>query len=143
MNADCKGALAQLNKSYKAFVHNGNSMSKQAVKEVLEYAISRGYDHTGMLRDAEIDSILTKGTTIEQWDRYYADLKSHEERVEREKPIPIPLYFTHYRPTPNWPVHAETRQQAELIYWQALSSWEMMRSCDAPNKPGYYRANND
>ena len=23
------------------------------------------------------------------------------------------------------------------------SQWEMMRSCDAPNKPGYYRANND
>lgn len=23
------------------------------------------------------------------------------------------------------------------------SQWEMMRSCDAPNRPGYYRANND
>ena len=143
MNADCKGALAQLNRSYKAFVHNGGSMSKQAVKKVLEYAISKGYEHTGMIRDAEIDFILTKGTTIEQWDRYYADLKAHEERCEREKPTPIPPYFTHYIPTPNWPEHAETRQNAERIYNQALSQWEMMCSCDAPNKPGYYRANND
>ena len=28
-------------------------------------------------------------------------------------------------------------------YQKKLSEWEMMRSCDATNKPGYYRANND
>jgi hypothetical protein len=58
MNADCKGALAQINKAYKAFVHNGKQMSKAEVKAVLEYAIKKGYDHTGMLSDEEVDNIL-------------------------------------------------------------------------------------
>lgn len=143
MNADVKGALNQINVSWKAFIHNGRPMTKLQVRAVLEYAIGKGYEHTGQISDSEIDAILNHGTTKEQWDRYYAELKAHEERVEREKPIPIPLYFTHYKPTPNWPEHAETRQNAERIYRQAVSKWEMMRSCDAPNKPGYYRANND
>lgn len=58
MNADCKGALAQLNKSYKAFVHKDRPMTKKEVKAVLEYAIDKGYEHTGMLRDDEVDNIL-------------------------------------------------------------------------------------
>lgn len=60
MNADCKGALAQINKSYKAFVHKGKSMSKVEVKAVLRYAIEKGYEHTGMLSDEEVDNILNK-----------------------------------------------------------------------------------
>lgn len=60
MNADCKGALAQINRSYKAFVHNGKPMSKAEVKAILEYAIEKGYDHTGMLSDEEVDNILKK-----------------------------------------------------------------------------------
>jgi argininosuccinate lyase len=60
MNADCKGALAQLNRSYKAFVHKDKSMSKDEVKAVLEYAIKKGYEHTGMLSDEEVDNILQK-----------------------------------------------------------------------------------
>ena len=58
MNADCKGALAQLNTSYKAFEHKGKKMSKAQVKAVLEYAIEKGYEHTGMLGDEEVDRIL-------------------------------------------------------------------------------------
>jgi hypothetical protein len=58
MNADCKGALAQINKSYKAFVHNGKPMSKVEVKAVLQYAIEKGYEHTGMLKDEEVDAVL-------------------------------------------------------------------------------------
>lgn len=58
MNADCKGALAQLNKSYKAFIHKGKPMTKEQVKAVLEYAIKKGYNHTGLLSDDEVDSIL-------------------------------------------------------------------------------------
>lgn len=81
-----------------------------------------------------------KGTTKEQWDRYYEDLKQHEARVEREKPIPPPLYFTHYTVGGRT---AETSSEAARIYKLAYSEWEMMRSCDEPNKPGYYRANND
>lgn len=127
MNADVKGALNQLNQSYKAFTHNGHSMSKQAVKAVLEYAVAKGYEHTGQLRDSEIDHILTKGTTIEQWERYYEDLKQHEERCKREKPL-MPEHNT---------------DENMKAYSKAESAWRMMCSCDAPNKPGYYRANND
>lgn len=58
MNADCKGALQQLDRSYKAFIHNGKPMTKQQVKTVLEYAVSKGYDHTGQLSDEEIDTLL-------------------------------------------------------------------------------------
>jgi len=143
MNADCKGALAQLNQSYKAFVHNGNSMSKQAVKKVLEYAISKGYDHTGLLSDAEIDTVLTPGTTIEQWERYYEDLKAHEARVERDKPRE-PQWHDYKNVTPmNEHIYEQNFRNKMDDYKKALSEWEMMRSCDAPNKPGYYRANND
>ena len=58
MNADCKGALAQINKSYKAFTHNKQPMTKAQVKAVLEYAIKQGYDHTGLLSTKEIDTII-------------------------------------------------------------------------------------
>lgn len=58
MNADCKGALAQLNKSWKTFEHKGKKMSKAEVKAVLLYAVEKGYEHTGMLSDDEVDNIL-------------------------------------------------------------------------------------
>lgn len=58
MNADCKGALAQINKSWKAFEHKGNKMTKAEVKAVPQYAIQKGYEHTGMLSDEEVDNIL-------------------------------------------------------------------------------------
>jgi len=58
MNADCKGALAQINKSWKSFYHNGKPMTKAEVKAVLQYAIQKGYEHTGMLSDEEVDTII-------------------------------------------------------------------------------------
>ena len=58
MNADCKGALAQLNKSWKAFTYNDKPMTKAQVKAVLEYAIKEGYDHTGLLTDDEINTVM-------------------------------------------------------------------------------------
>jgi hypothetical protein len=59
MNADCKGALAQLNKSWKAFTNKGKPMTKEEVKTVLEYAIDKGYDHTGLLSNDEVDLVLS------------------------------------------------------------------------------------
>lgn len=58
MNADIKGALTQLNKSWKAFTHKGKPMTKLQVKKVLEYGLKQGYDHTGQLTDNEVDKIL-------------------------------------------------------------------------------------
>ena len=62
MNADCKGALAQINKSWRAFTHNGRPMTKAEVKAVLEYAVKKGYDHTGLLAAEEIDSVIASLT---------------------------------------------------------------------------------
>ncbi len=62
MNADCKGALAQIDKSWKSFVHNDKPMTKAQVKAVLEYAVKMGYEHTGLLSDGEIDFILNPTT---------------------------------------------------------------------------------
>ena len=62
MNADCKGALAQIDQSWKSFIHNGNRMTKVQVKAVLEYAVKKGYEHTGLLTHQEIDNIINSLT---------------------------------------------------------------------------------
>lgn len=58
MHADLKGALLNINRSYKAFEHKGEKMSKKQVKKVLEYGINKGYKSTAELTDEEVDSIL-------------------------------------------------------------------------------------
>jgi hypothetical protein len=58
MNADIKGALRQINKSWKAFFHKGKPMTFKEVKAVLEYGIKKGYKSTGELTDDEVDSII-------------------------------------------------------------------------------------
>ena len=60
MNADVKGALAQINKSWKTFEHNGQKMCKAEVRAVLEYAVSKGYETTDELKDSEVDEIIKK-----------------------------------------------------------------------------------
>lgn len=58
MKADLKGALAQLNTSYKAFQHKGRYMTKSEVKTVLEYGIAKGYTSTADFTDDEVDRVL-------------------------------------------------------------------------------------
>lgn len=58
MHADLKGALEQLNKSYKAFEHKGKSLTKLQVKKVLEYGLSKGYKTTAELTDDDVDLAL-------------------------------------------------------------------------------------
>lgn len=60
MNADIKGALDQINRSYKAFVHNGKPMKKQDVKKVLEYGLSKGYKTTDQISESEVHSVLNQ-----------------------------------------------------------------------------------
>ena len=60
MNADIAGALEQLEKSYRAFEHRGKPMTKNEVRKVLKYGISKGYKHTGQLTDNEVDQILNQ-----------------------------------------------------------------------------------
>ena len=60
MHADLKGALQQINKSWRAFTHKGMSMSKEQVKKCLEYGIKKGYKSTADFKEGEIDKILSK-----------------------------------------------------------------------------------
>lgn len=60
MNANVKGALAQINQSYKSFVHKGIPMTRNQVKAVLEYAIQVGYKTTNELNNSEVDEIIDK-----------------------------------------------------------------------------------
>ena len=58
MQADLIGALEQINKSYKAFEHKGKRMTKEQVRKVLKYGISKGYKTTAELGDDEVDGVL-------------------------------------------------------------------------------------
>lgn len=58
MNADIKGALEQINKSYKAFTHRDRFLSKADVRRVLEYGLAKGYKTTDELKDEEVDAVL-------------------------------------------------------------------------------------
>lgn len=58
MNADVIGALTHLEKSWKSFTHKGKPMMKSQVEAVLQYAINKGYQHTGELSDDEVDGII-------------------------------------------------------------------------------------
>jgi hypothetical protein len=60
MNADIKGSLLYINRSYKTFTHKGKSMTKEQVKAVLEYGLSKGYASTGQLSNQEVDDVLAK-----------------------------------------------------------------------------------
>ena len=58
MHADIKGALQQINTSYKAFSHRNAQMTKKQVKAVLQYGIKKGYTNTSQFSDEEVDEIL-------------------------------------------------------------------------------------
>lgn len=59
MHADLKGALSQINRSYKAFEQRGQKMTKEQVRKVLKYGISMGYKTTSELSDEEVDKVLS------------------------------------------------------------------------------------
>jgi hypothetical protein len=80
------------------------------------------------------DMTFPEGTTKEQWDKYYTDLAAHEDYCEKIKPKKSDYGYINNMPPD---------EDVERAYESALSEWHMRLHCDAPNKPGYYRANND
>jgi ribulose bisphosphate carboxylase small subunit len=58
MHADLKGALEQIDRSYKAFEHKGQRMSKEQVRKILKYGIDKGYKTTAEFTDDEVDEVL-------------------------------------------------------------------------------------
>ena len=81
-----------------------------------------------------------KGTNKAQWDQYELDLKAHAERVKQLAPDPKKYGFESSSLEHNggW-----TIEGGEKAFHKAVMEWEMMRSMDQPNVPGYYRAAND
>jgi len=80
-------------------------------------------------------NIIDDGTTNEEWKRYWADLASHTEyiqilRIGFEKALRVIKTRV-------------TEEDFKRIESALNSELSMAESCDAPNKPGYYRANND
>ena len=55
MDADIKGCIANINKSYRVFEHDGMPMSKKEVLAVLHYGLGRGYDSTSQISDEEVN----------------------------------------------------------------------------------------
>ena len=67
MDADLKGCLNQLDRSYKAFEHNGQPLYKHQVKSILEYGLAKGYKSLSQISDEETEKILSmaENQTIE------------------------------------------------------------------------------
>jgi hypothetical protein len=67
---------------------------------------------------------IMEDTSLPEWQKYYADLEAFKERMQAKKP-------------------KRENFESESEFYKAQSEWDMALHCDAPNKPGYYRANND
>jgi len=79
----------------------------------------------GVLDDQNLVKQMRTGN---EWIVYHSRKIRHEERCERERPRPEDF---------------NDLNGGEAAYNSAYRAWSMMASCDAPNEPGYYRANND
>jgi len=75
-----------------------------------------------------------KETTKEQWDRYESDCAEFEARMRLIEPKKKDYGFDNKM----WPDF-----ESEKAFNEAYSEWHKSYFMDAPNKPGYYRANND
>jgi hypothetical protein len=58
MHADLSGALDQLNRSWKAFRHRDQPLTKLQVRKVLVYGLKKGYKTTEEFTDKEVDEVL-------------------------------------------------------------------------------------
>lgn len=63
-------------------------------------------------------------TSSPEWEKYYAAKKAFDERMTAEKP------------------HPKNFKSVDEYAWAVLK-WRETKALDAPNHPGYYRANND
>lgn len=72
-----------------------------------------------------------KGTTKEQWDQYELDLKNFEAFVNGRREFADKCFGLIEK--------FDLKKARDIIHNELDQSLSM----DAPNKPGYYRANND
>lgn len=84
--------------------------------------------------DDGMKDLYGKEISKERMDEYYAELEAFEKRMHEKKPRKENYGFMNGM----FPDEA-----SERAYNNAYAEWDMAFSCDAPNMPGYYRANND
>ena len=86
---------------------------------------AKEYNHmTGKMED----------TSLPQWQEYYKEKEAHDAHFAAIEPVkPNPLDYS------SIDAFNKALEQYKIDY----AAWDMARSCDAPNKPGYYRAAND
>lgn len=60
MNADIKGCLNQIDRSWKCFEHNGLPMTKAQVIAVLTYEDSKGIETVNEIPDSDIELVLNQ-----------------------------------------------------------------------------------
>lgn len=76
-------------------------------------------------------STYPKGTTKEQWDKYELDLQNHNAHQNFKESFAKDIFML---------IDAHGIDKAKEKIREAINQARYM---DAPNKPGYYRANND
>lgn len=78
-----------------------------------------------------IPKTLPAGTTQEQWERYELDQKNHESRIQNKRDFLQAV------------IDYSTTHTLTQTYEHFAAELDMAQSMDAPDEPGYYRANND
>lgn len=74
---------------------------------------------------------MPEGTTQEQWDRYEMDQRNHEAWIKSRREF-LEAVLSH------------ADQHGSMSAFEHFNNeLDMKLSMDAPNRPGYYRANND
>ena len=85
----------------------------EAVEGLIDYCKRIGIESIEYLND--------------DWKQYYEQMDKHVAYMESIRPKQSNYQAIGCTPS----------------FKQAMNDWDMAWSCDAPNKPGYYRANND
>lgn len=88
----------------------------------------------------EEEIIYPKGTTKEQWDRYNEQKAAHNKFIEQYR-----FFLNRIVDHLEWQgkrMNKNSWTPSEIKDW-VMSEIVKSASMDAPNKPGYYRANND
>ncbi len=81
--------------------------------------------NTQYLRIMElIPKVVPEGTTRDQWVQWATQQVNHEDYCAKVRP-------------------KKEAFTSDEEYDSEMMEWHRKVSCDAPNKPGYYRSNND
>ena len=78
-----------------------------------------------------IPNPIPKGTTREQWERYELEKKNHETHIQNQKDFLQAV------------LSSVDEHGMEKTFRMFNDDLNKSLSMDAPNEPGYYRANND